>query len=127
MRTAPLLAILCLFSLAAPAAAQIAGRPNYGDVPRVDRIGRADSRLPGPGIGNDLRDVRGRIDDARDAGRISRGEARGYRREARAIGALASRYGADGLSPWEESELEFRAQALRSAIARPTPPRGSGR
>lgn len=124
MRKAPLLAILAIVPVAAPAAAQIAGRPVYGDVPRVDRVGRADSRLPGPGIGRDLRDVRGRIDDARESGRISQGEARGYRREARAIGALASRYGADGLSPWEESELELRAQALRSAVARPTARRG---
>lgn len=124
MRFAPLLAILALVPFAAPAAGQIVGRAVYDDVPRVDRIGRADSRLPGPGIGRDLRDVRGRIDDARESGRISRGEARGYRREARAIGALASRYGADGLSPWEERELEFRAQALRSAVARPTARRG---
>jgi hypothetical protein len=124
MRNASLLAILCLFPVAAPAAAQIAGRPVYGDVPRMDRIGQADSRLPGPGIGNDLRDVRGRIDDARESGRISGREARSYRREARAIGALAGRYGADGLSPWEESELELRAQALRSVIARPTARRG---
>ena len=119
MRFASLLAILSLSLLAAPAAAQIAGRPNYGDVPRVDRVGRIDSRLPGPGVGRDLRDVRDRIDDARDSGRISRSEARGYRREARAIGALASRFAADGLSPWEENELELRARALRSAIARP--------
>jgi hypothetical protein len=124
MRLAPLLAILTIVPLAASAAAQIVGRPVYDDLPRMDRLGRADSRLPGPGIGNDLRDVRGRIEDARDSGRISGREARSYRREARAIGALASRYGADGLSPWEANELEFRAQALRSAIARPTARRG---
>jgi len=126
MRLAPLLAILCILPLAAPAAAQIAGRPNYGDVPRVDRLGRADSRLPRPGVRNELRDVHDRIDDARDSGRISPREARAYRREARAIGALARRYGEDGLSPWEASELEFRAQALRSTVARPTPPRRRG-
>jgi hypothetical protein len=124
MRNVPLLAILCLVPLAAPAAAQIAARPDYGDVPRMDRVGSVDSRLPGPGIGNDLREVRGRIDDARESGRISGREARSYRREARAIGVLASRYGADGLSLWEESELELRAQALRSAVARPTARRG---
>ena len=123
MRFAPLLFILSAF-LAAPTIAQIAGRPNYGDVPRTDRVGRIDSRLPGPGIDRDLRDVRDRIDDARDSGRISRGEARGYRREARASGALASRYASDGLSPWEESELELRAQVLRSALARLRAPRG---
>jgi hypothetical protein len=115
-----------LLALAAPATAQIVGRPVYDDVPRMDRLGRADSRLSGPGIGRDLGDVHGRIDDARSTGRISRGEARTYRREARAIGALARRYGADGLSPWEANELEFRAQALRSAIARPTARRRRG-
>jgi hypothetical protein len=126
MRKASLLAILCTFPFAAPAAGQIVGRPVYGDVPRMDRLGRTDSRMPGPGIGNDLRDVRGRIDDARESGRISPGEARSYRREARAIGALAGRYGADGLSPSEANEVEFRARALRSAIARPTARRGRG-
>lgn len=126
MRTAPLLAILILLPLAAPAAAQIAGRPNYGDVPRVDRLGRDDSRLPRPRVRSELGNVHDRIDDARDSGRISPREARAYRREARAIASLARRYGQDGLSPWEASELEFRAQALRSTIARPTPPRRPG-
>jgi hypothetical protein len=126
MRTAPLLAILAILPLAVPATAQIAGRPVYDDVPRLDRLGRADSRLPPPRVRNELRDVRERIDDARDSGRISRGEARAYRREARAIGALARRYGADGLSPSEVTELRFRAQVLRSAVSRSTPSRGGG-
>lgn len=126
MRKAPLLAILIILPLAAPAAAQMAGRPNYGDVPRMDRLGRDDSRLPRPRIRSDLRNVHDRIDAARDSGRISPREARAYRREARAIASLARRYGEDGLSPSEASELEFRAQALRGTIARPTPPRRSG-
>ncbi len=126
MRTAPLLAMLIVLPLAAPAAAQIAGRPNYGDVPRAARLGRADSRLPRPRIRSELRNVDERIDDARESGRISPREARAYRREARAIGALARRYSQDGLSPSEASELEFRAQALRSAVARPTARSGRG-
>jgi hypothetical protein len=126
MRKAPLLAFLAVVPFAAPAASQIVGRPVYDDVPRMDRVGRTDSRLPGPGVGRDLGDVHGRIDDARSTGRISRGEARGYRREARAIGALARRYSADGLSPWEANELEFRARALRDAVSRPTARRGRG-
>jgi hypothetical protein len=126
MRIAPLLAILSILPVAAPAAAQIVGRPVYDDVPRMDRLGRADSRLPRPRIRSELRNVDERIDDARDSGRISPREARAYRREARAIASLARRYGRDGLSPSEASELEFRAQALRSAVARPTPPRRSG-
>jgi hypothetical protein len=121
MRKAPLL--LAIFSLAAPAAAQIAGRPVYDPMPRMDRLGPAESRGPAPRIGNERRGLRGRIDDARDSGRISRGEARAYRREALAIRALARRYGADGLSPSEVLELRFRAQLLNSALTRSTPPR----
>lgn len=127
MRFAPLLVILSIAPLAAPAAGQIAGRPVYDSVPRVDRLGPADSRLPPPRVRNELRDVRDRIDDARDSGRISRREARAYRREARAIGALARRYGADGLSPSEVTELRFRAQVLHSALSRSTPSRPGGR
>jgi hypothetical protein len=122
MRTAPLLAILAILPLAAPAAAQIAGRPVYDTAPRVDRLGPADSSLAPPfHPRNGLRDVRGRIEDARDAGRISRSEARAYRREARAIGALARRYGRDGLSPSEVMELRFRARVLDSNLTRSTP------
>lgn len=121
MRNASLLAILAILPFAAPAAAQIAGRPVYDDVPRLNRFGPVDSSLPAPRPRNELRDVRERIDDARDAGRISRSEARAYRREARAIGALAWRYGRDGLSPSEVMALRFRAQVLDSALSRSTP------
>lgn len=122
MRIASLLAFLTLFSLAAPAAAQIAGRPVYDNAPRVDRLGPADSSLPPLHPRNGLRDVRGRIDDARESGRISRSEARAYRREARAIGALARRYGRDGLTPSEVTALRFRVQVLESNLTRSTPP-----
>jgi hypothetical protein len=113
--------LLAILPLAAPAAAQIAGRPVYDPVPRVDRLGRIDSSLPAPRPRDELRGVRGRIDDAREAGRISRGEARAYRREARAIRALARRYGRDGLSRSEVTELRFRAQVLNSNLSRSTP------
>ncbi|HEV7660142.1 MAG TPA: hypothetical protein VGO55_09885 [Allosphingosinicella sp.] len=121
MRLAPLLAIFSILPIAAPAAGQIAGRPVYDPVPRMDRLGRVDSALPAPRPRNELRDLRGRIDDARESGRISRGEARAYRREARVIGALARRYGRDGLSPSEVTELRVRAQVLGSALTRSTP------
>ncbi|MEA3013569.1 MAG: hypothetical protein QOD42_2114 [Sphingomonadales bacterium] len=88
MRLASLLAILAAFPLAAPAAAQIAGRPDYGGVPRMDRLGAVESRIPAPRVRNGRRDLRERIEEARGSGRISRSEARAYRREARAIGAL---------------------------------------
>jgi hypothetical protein len=126
MRFAPLLAILAFFPLAAPAAAQIAGRPNYGDVPRMDRLGRVESPEPLPRVRNELREVRERIDNERDSGRITRSEARAYRREARAIRALARRYSADGLSPSEVTALRFRVQVLHSALYRSTPSRWGG-
>jgi hypothetical protein len=121
MRNRSVLAILAFVPLAAPAVAQIAGRPVYDPVPRMDRLGPADSRPPLPRVRNERRELRESIDDARDSGRISRSEARAYRREVRAIGALARRYGRDGLSPSEVMELRFRAQVLESNLTRSTP------
>ncbi|HEX8240327.1 MAG TPA: hypothetical protein VF574_11365 [Allosphingosinicella sp.] len=109
---------LALLALAAPAAAQIAGKRDYGPVP-VSSPFLPDSRLPGPGIGRELRDIEGRIDRARDRGDLTRREARGLEREARAIDRLAERYGRDGLSPSERAELENRARYLRDAVNRP--------
>ncbi|HLL29958.1 MAG TPA: hypothetical protein VK403_03075 [Allosphingosinicella sp.] len=114
------LALLSLpfLALAVPAAAQIAGKHDYGHVPAASPF-LPDSRLPGPGIGKELRDINGRIDRARDNGALSRSEARRLEREARAIGRLARRYGRDGLSPSERAELENRANYLRGAVGRP--------
>ena len=103
---------------AAPAAAQIVGKPDYGHVPAPNPF-LGDSRLPGPGVGRDVRDIRDRVDRARDNGTLSRREARRLDRQARQIGQLARRYGRDGLSPWEKNELEARARYLRDAVNRP--------
>jgi hypothetical protein len=116
----PFLALLALTAAAAPAAAQIAGKREYGPVPASSPF-LPDSRLPGPGIGREVRDLEGRIDRARESGALSRGEARRLDREARAIGRLADRYGRDGLSPSERAELENRSNYLRDAIGRPRP------
>lgn len=121
------LVLIALVVAAAPASAQIAGRPDYGEAPRTDRLGRADSRLPGPSVHRDVADVRDRIEDARESGRISGRQARSYRREARLIGALAHHYARDGLSPSERNELDFRARALRDAVSRPAQRRSGGR
>ena len=112
--------LLCLLALAAaaPAAAQIAAKHDYGPVPLANPF-LEDSRLPGPGLGRELRDIDRRIDRARDSGRLSGREARRLDREARALGRLAHRYGRDGLSPWERAELEARARYLRDAVNRP--------
>ena len=104
------LALLAL-SVAAPASAQITDR---GWTP-----GRSAPSISGPStIGNlaawrDLADVREQIDRGRDSGTLSRREARGLRREARLIGAVADRYGRDGFSDSEMRELELRTRALR--------------
>ncbi len=114
-------ALLCLLAagaLAAPASAQIAGKPDYGPVPAANPF-LPDSRLPGPPLGKELRDIDRRIDRARDSGRISPREARRLDREARAIGRLGRRYGRDGISPSERAELEARAGSLRDAVNRP--------
>lgn len=119
-------AALVLAALAVPAAAQIVGKRDYGPVP-VSSPFLADSRLPGPGIGREVRDLKGRIDRARDSGLLSRGEARRLEREARAIGRLARVYGRDGLSPSERAELENRANYLRDSVSRPRAGAGGGR
>jgi hypothetical protein len=113
----PLLCFLA-FAVAAPAAAQIAARHDYGTVPLADPF-LPDSRLPAPPLGKELRDIDSRINRARDRGALSGREARRLDREARAIGRLAERYGRDGLSPSERSELETRAAYLRDAVNRP--------
>lgn len=112
------LLFFCLLFLAAPAAAQIAGKHDYGPVPVASPF-LPDSRLPAPPLGKELRDIDSRIDRARDSGRLTPGEARRLDREARAIGRLARLYGRDGLSPSERAELEARANYLRDAVNRP--------
>ena len=101
---------------AAPAGAQIAGKRDSGRVPAPSPF-LEDSRLPGPGVGKELRDIDRRIDRTRESGRLSGREARRFEREARAIGRLARRYGRDGLSPSERAELELAPPicAIRSA------------
>lgn len=112
----PALALLA-FS-AAPAEAQIAGKRDYGHVPVASPF-LEDSRLPGPAVGKQLRDIDKSIDRARESGRLSGREARRLEREARAIGRLARMYGRDGLSPSERAELENRAAYLRDSVGKP--------
>lgn len=110
---------LALFAFAAaPAAAQIAGKRDYGPVP-VSSPFLEDSRLPGPPVGKELRDIDRRIERARESGRISRREARLLKREARAIGHLARQYRRGGLSAAERAELRRRTDYLRDSAGRP--------
>lgn len=121
------LALLALLT-AGPAVAQIAPRgplPGSGWAP-PDLLGDFSSPR-GPGIGRDLADVRERIGDARDGGRLSRREARQLRLETRRVERLAERYGRDGLSGPERAHVEGLAFALRDAVNRPRADRGQGR
>lgn len=122
MRSLALFLIL-VSAAAAPGGAQIVARRDYGPVGRSNPF-IGDSRLPGPGIGRELADIRDRIDRARDSGAISRREARMLEREARLIGGLAWRYGRDGLSLSEHNELQARANFLRAEVNRPRRPAG---
>jgi hypothetical protein len=112
----PAFSLLLILALAAPAAAQIAPRRDYDDVPAANPF-LPDSRLPGPGIGREVRDIKGRIHRARDSGALSRGEARRLEREARALDRLARHYGRDGLSASERAELDNRANYLRDSVS----------
>jgi len=120
MRRPALLVPVVLAVAAIPAHAQIAGKRDYGPAPTSSPF-LPDSRLPGPGIGREVRDLESRIESARERGALSKGEARRLEREARAIGRLARLYGRDGLSPAERSELENRSNYLRDAVSRPRP------
>ncbi len=110
-------ALLACLLLAAPADAGIVGRHDYGPAPRSNPF-IGDSSLPPRGAGREARKIEERVRRARDEGLISRREARRLSREARAIEHMAARYGADGLSPSERSELELRRQALSAAVGR---------
>jgi hypothetical protein len=118
--------VFAAFTLATPAAAQIAGRPAPEPVfrgnPFVD-----DGRMPGPGIGAELRQVRQNIERARDNGFISRREARQLRRETWRIESAAIRYASDGLSGSERDELAVRTQAVRGATSRSSAVARTGR
>lgn len=113
-------ALAAIAILAAPAGAQIAGKRDYGPVPTAGPF-PDESRLPGPGVGRQLRDIGKRIERGRDSGRLSDREARRLEREARALGRLARLYGRDGLSAAERAELENRTHYLRDSVGRPRP------
>ncbi|MDK2762003.1 MAG: hypothetical protein KYX64_11675 [Sphingopyxis sp.] len=65
----------------------------------------------------DIREARDRISRGRHNGELSKSEARGLKREAGQIAALAERYGRDGLSDSERRELDMRTQVLKDLTA----------
>lgn len=103
-------------AVATPLHAQIVGRNDYGPAPVAGHF-LPDSRLPGASIGRQVAHQRERVRDAREAGLISRREARQLHREARLIAGAARRYAQNGLSPSERRELENRSRALNGAIS----------
>ena len=97
-------------ALAAPAGAQIVGRPAPRDVRAPDRLGPA-WRLPAPPAGREARSIRRDVERLRDSGAISRQEARSLSRQARAI---ARQSGA--LSPASAEAVQAQLAALRSQV-----------
>lgn len=111
-------AFLVVSSLAVSAHAQFVGKPAYEPV-SAPSLFVADIGPPGPGTARELRQIRDRIDRARDSGTLSRKEARQLHREARLIGRNARLFGRDGLSQSERRELQTRTQVLRESISQP--------
>ena len=114
-RSRSLAALLAAAILSAPAGAQIVAPRTYPPVPSANLF-LPDSSLPSPPYWQDSRHLRHRIERARDAGLISRREARQLRRQVGLIATHAGSYGRDGLSASERAELELRARALASTI-----------
>jgi hypothetical protein len=108
--------LIALLALSAPAGAQFVPRHTYPPVATVDPF-LPDSRLPGPAVWQEVDFLHDRIDRARDAGLLSRREARRLSRQADGIAGRAFVYGRDGLSSSERVELESRARAVDSAIS----------
>ena len=115
-RRALVLSLIALAAPSAPAAAQFVPRPSYPPVAPADPF-LPDSRLPGPGVWQDVGFLHDRIDRARDAGLLSRREARRFSRQASRIADRAFTYGRDGLSSSERAELQSRTRAVESAIS----------
>ncbi len=105
-RYAILAVIITTLPAAAPAQFVSAGPP-------ADIIAMPNQPLS---LAADRRDIRRSIRAARRSGDISRAEARSFKKEDAAIGALGERFGQDGLSQSEERELQVRTEALRGMV-----------
>ncbi|MCT8000622.1 hypothetical protein NZL82_01885 [Sphingomonas sanguinis] len=98
-------AALLALSTAAPAQFTQAGPPADGVA------------MPSqPSVRSDRAAIRRSIREGRRSGDISRAEARSFRRDDAAIGSLADRFAADGLSLSEQAELQSRTEALRGMV-----------
>ena len=109
MRVLMMTVLAAGFLVSMPAAAQIAGPPPISSGP-----GSGWSRSPS--IYRQVEKIENGVRDGRRSEQLTRGEARGLRREGRRIQAMARRYGADGLSDSEVHALEIRTEMLRSLV-----------
>jgi hypothetical protein len=111
MRALMLLATL----IAAPAAAQFAPTPRVprpsAPPPFIGSVGPA-----APSSWRDTAETRERIRDGRDAGQLSRREARRLRHRSGAVDHVADFYAQDGVSASEARELQVRNQVLRDQV-----------
>jgi len=113
------LAVLILaLAAASPAAAQIAGRHDYGDT-RMPEVSSYGARPAGPSPAAEARDIRGDIRNLRESGAISRREARTLSREARAIGRTGSSLSAGSARAVEAQLLALRSQVATAQARRP--------
>jgi hypothetical protein len=116
MRILAVPALVLALASAVPAAAQIAGRNDYGHVGRFDPLADEGS-MPTPSAAREARSIRRDIREGRESGQLSRREARQLGREAKRIGLSARRYRQGGLSAGESRELQMRVLALRGQVA----------
>lgn len=95
----------------------------------VDRTPPGTERIPNPievhvhesdgVVASSLSEARRSIERRRENGEISRREVRQLRRSVNRVAGLARRYGEDGLTRSEASELQLHANAVRSQAEAP--------
>lgn len=73
-------------------------------------------RTPPSTVARDLGKIREDTRNGRAAGQLSRREARGLRRQGRAIGGMEARFASNGLSESEAAELRVRSEILRAEV-----------
>ena len=121
MRVVAIGSLVLALVAAAPASAQIAGSMRgLSGSPSI----RGEIRRPVPAdpglvrsvsVSREVRGIRNDIEAAREAGQLSRSDARALRREARRIEAMSGRFSSGGYTEAEVALLRGRTDALRSA------------
>jgi hypothetical protein len=100
-----------LIFISAAASASIAPRREQAKAGRVYEPARD------PGISRQAERIGDRIEQGRERGQLTRGEARGLKKEARLLSRLHARYAGGGLSASERRELQARIDYLNGAIS----------